>query len=109
VKTEEEIAAEFKTPEVEALWDRYRALAHAMQSGVEFYQDKTDQTPKHLRVGVNMALVDSSALAMVLMRKGLLTPAELIESLISKLEQEVAQYEAKINAQHGTGAKIKLA
>lgn len=87
---------------------RYRALAHAIQSGVamEMNYDKTSTTPKHLRVGVNMAMVEHAALADLLMRKGLITEAEYSDALIQGLEREVAAYEKRLSEM--LGAHITL-
>ena len=88
-------------PVVQALQKRYAALCHAMQSGVTFTQDKTGQEPKHLRVGVNTSLVNSSALAALLMKKGLITPMEYWEALVEGMEAEVKDYEARLSSQFG--------
>ena len=106
--TDEEMATAFDAPEIQALTERYQAAAHAMQTGVEFLQDKTNQTPKHLRVGVNSAMVDAAAVALALMRKGVITPLEYATALADKMEEEAASFEKQVNAQHGGGAKIRL-
>lgn len=43
---------------------KYKALLHAMQTGVmyELENDPTSGTPKHLRVGINAAMVNHGAL-----------------------------------------------
>ena len=57
---------------------RYDAAAHAMQSGVAFEIGagvSRETEPKHLRVGVNSAMVDSAALAALLINaNGALRP-----------------------------------
>lgn len=54
---------------------KYQKLLHAMQTGVAFKIEKEGKEiePKHLRVGVNAALVQTSATANLLMKKGLIT------------------------------------
>lgn len=107
-KTEAEIIAESGTPEAKAQRQRYLDAGHAMQTGVEFYDDKRDQTPKSLRVGVNSAMVEHSALAGLLMRAGVFTPLEYVTALADEMEREAQRYQRKINAQHGAGDTIKL-
>ena len=62
---------------------RYTAALHAMQSGVaaEMQHNPSPSNPKHLRVGVNSALVSSGALAQLLISKGVITETELYTAL----------------------------
>ena len=48
--------------------DRYVKAAHAMQSGVAVCMERgtAETTPKHLRVGVNSAMVNDAAIARLL-------------------------------------------
>lgn len=110
--TDEEITAAFQTPAMQDLTERYNKAMHAMQTGVamEMYQPdrKSATEPKHLRVGVNSALVETSALGTALMRKGLLTPEEYYSAMVEQMESEVASYQTRISAAAG-GANVKLA
>lgn len=74
---------------------RYAAAAHAMQSGVamEMNFDLSGVEPKHLRVGVNSALVAQGGLARLLIDKGLITEAEYTAAVADAMEAEVARYE----------------
>jgi len=76
-----------------------------MQSGVAAEMNlparSTATEPKHLRVGVNSALVDSAALAELLISKGIITEAEYLEALASAMEREAAQYEERLSAHFG--------
>ncbi len=95
---------------------KYAALCHAMQTGVAFTMEPGDGinllskecTPKHLRVGVNSAMVDSSALARLLMAKGVFTEEEYFDALIAAMQEEVDRYQARVNDAHGGGDRIKL-
>ena len=93
---------------LEELIKRYQQLVHAMQSGIAsmMHYDPSATSPKHLRVGVNSALIDSGALAQLLIEKGIITREELMEKLVERLEDEVKRYEDELS-QH-TGASIKL-
>jgi hypothetical protein len=82
------------------LFDEYHRLAHAMQSGVNIEQHYTEQcSPKHLRVGVNSAMVEHSALCELLVDKGIITPTELFTAMILKMQAEVESYRLRI-AEH---------
>ena len=83
---------------------RYAAAAHAMQTGVKMETELGSRhtEPKHLRVGVNSALVDSSALAELLIAKGVITDDEYLEAIAAGMEREAAAYQARISAKLGT-------
>lgn len=93
--------------ELQGLRTRYRDLAHAMQSGVEFSKEFSgDMTPKHLRVGVNMALCDAGALAGLLIKKGLITEKEHLEALVGMLEKEVERYTDALRGHYNKDVKL---
>ncbi len=76
--------------------DRYVRAIHGMQAGVALDEARGDAscTPKHLRVGVNAAMVDSAALAALLIQKGIVSEEDYLESLATVAEAEHARYEA---------------
>lgn len=88
---------------------RYEAAAHAMQSGVAAEMNYRSQPtePKHLRVGINSAMVDHSALAKLLIDKGIITSAEYLAALADAMEAEHGRYEKHISEL--TGHKVTLA
>ena len=94
---------------IEEKRQKYFDLCHAMQTGVAYKMEKdvSDTTPKHLRVGVNSAMVDSAALARVLMAKGVFTEGEYFHALIATMTDEVEKYQAWLSAKYGR--EIKLA
>jgi hypothetical protein len=77
---------------------RYVEACHAMQSGVALKMqfNPKDTSPKHLRVGVNSAMIDSAALATLLIKKGIFTEEEYVEALADKMEEEVALYQKEL-------------
>jgi fructose/tagatose bisphosphate aldolase len=93
---------------IDDLKARYHRALHAMQAGValKMNHDGADTTPKHLRVGVNAAMSDQSAVAILLVSKGVITETELWTALCESMEREKAMYEAEINAR--TGGKVTL-
>lgn len=88
--------------------ERYEKALHAMQSGVamemNFNSKPTD--PKHMRVGINSALVDSSSLARLLMDKGIITKDEYIEAMTVGMEAEAARYEKHLSDHYGTNVTL---
>lgn len=73
----------------------YLDAMHAMQTGVglKMLRDPGETSPKHLRVGVNSALVETSAIAKLLVAKGIFTMEEFQESLTEMINLEVEAYE----------------
>lgn len=89
---------------------RYRAAAHAMQSGVamKMQYDTKETEPKGLRVGVNAAMVEHSALAKLLIDKGVITEAEYFKAIADGMEREARLYTEEINRHFGSGSRITL-
>lgn len=77
---------------------RYHAAMHAMQTGVRVEQElgSEDGTPKHLRVGVNSALVGNSALASLLIAKGVITLDEYQRAQADEMRNEQKRYEERL-------------
>jgi len=95
---------------------RYEAACHAIQSGVAMEMELNtrgqgaasgETTPKHLRVGVNLALCGQAALAALLIEKGIITPEEYVRAQADQAERERERYEARLS--NRLGAKITLA
>jgi hypothetical protein len=82
---------------------RYEAAAHAMQSGVAADQGSTDHNDnaKHLRVGINSALVETSAIGTLLMSKGIITKEEYAEAIIAGMEAEALRYQELLSKRFG--------
>lgn len=91
---------------------RYAAACHAMQSGVAGVMnlDESETMPKHLRVGVNSALVSNGALAKLLMDRGIITELEHFVALADAMEEEQHLYEARLSrAYFGAETGVHLA
>lgn len=86
------------TEEERRQWQRYLDAAHAMQTGVAFtmQQDPKDTDPKHLRVGINSALVETGAIVALLVDKGVTTYEEYFKYLADKMEAEVQTYAERL-------------
>lgn len=84
--------------------DRYNAAMHAVQSGVamDVERGSADTTPKHLRVGVNAALVGQAAIARLLIDRGVFTLDEYVAALADSAEAEQDRYEQGLSAELGT-------
>lgn len=80
------------------------SLAHRVQSAIAFFEGRKEifggrvpeTEPKHLRVGVNSALVETSALGRLMFRKGMMTATEYYDALIEAWEQEVDSYRERV-------------
>ena len=68
--------------------DQYEKAAHRMQSAEAVMDGSDGQSPKHLRVGVNVALSDHGSLVRLCIRKGLFTEEEYVEAIAEGMEAE---------------------
>lgn len=99
--------------EVNALQAEYRNLLHAVQTGVRTQiqlmgtGELSPAGPKHLRVGVNSALIQNSALATLLMDKGIITELEYWETQVRLWRQEVTSYEEILSGIMGKDMKLQ--
>lgn len=91
-----------------ATWqERHAAASHAMQSGAQDQAGgSNDGSPKHLRVGVNVALCDHAALVGLLISKGLITEEEYGNAMASAMEGEVRRYEERLSEAYGVEVKL---
>lgn len=90
------------------LIQKHHRLSHAMQSGVKMDLEQTGaEHPKHLRVGINVALVDHESLVKLLCDKGVITYEEYLTAICDGMQHEVERYERLISQRLG-GAKITL-
>jgi hypothetical protein len=87
---------------------RYENAMHAVQSGVaaKMNYDRAETTPKHLRVGVNAAMVGHAAMARLLMAKGIISEEEYAAAQADAAEAEQRMYEAWLSDQ--TGGNVSL-
>ena len=91
--------------------DRYLAAAHAMQSGVAMKMnfDPAETTPKHLRVGVNSAMVGLAAITALLIAKGVITEDEYASVLADAMEEERDSYQRWLQERMAPGLNnVKL-
>lgn len=74
-----------------------------MQTGVayEIEIDSSQASPKHLRVGVNSAMLQQSALVRLLIAKGVFTWAEYFAALADAAEAERDLYAGRLSAHYG--------
>lgn len=86
----------------------YEQAAHAMQTGVAVMMSRgsKETDPKHLRVGVNSAMVDTAAIVNLLVRKGIFTLDEFKEELTDQMNLEADRYETTINESLGASMTI---
>lgn len=86
------------TETIQSLMDEYHRQAHGMQSGVAIENSRHHPDYdhlKHLRVGVNSAMVETSALVRLMVRKGIFTYEEWWQTLVEAMTAEKAAYEQR--------------
>ncbi len=89
--------------------EQIEVLMHRVQTGVAFIMQNAQATgirepstePKHLRVGINAALCEHSALVRLLFRKKLINAAEYYDTLIEVWTQEVDNYQRVVKTVDG--------
>ena len=82
--------------------DRYMAAAHAMQTGVAMDQARKPENTKHLRVGINSAMVNDAAIARLLISKGIITEEEYVGAVTEEMEAEAKRYADRLSEELGT-------
>ena len=61
---------------------------------------------KHMRVGVNSAMVDVSVMAKLLIDKGLFTEAEYVKGMADAMDREAKRYEARLSEMLSVEVKL---
>lgn len=87
---------------------RYHDAAHEMQTGVAMDQQlgSQDGSPKHLRVGINSAMVDHGALVKLLIAKGVLTEEEYYQAIREGMEAEAVRYKKILSKRLGKDVEL---
>lgn len=85
---------------------RYMAAMHAVQSAVALDitvsgDNQAGADHKHLRTGINACLVDSSAVAQLLLAKGVFSEEEYFKALADAAELEVQRLTARMRKRTG--------
>jgi hypothetical protein len=89
-------------------FERHDYHQMCVQSGVQALEDLDGkpESSKHLRVGINTALVDHAALAELLIAKGLITRKEYAKALADAMEREHRRLEAAISKRVGSAVSL---
>lgn len=88
----------------------YEDACHAMQSGVAMEMERhlnNAHEPKHLRVGLNSALVNDAALLQLLIKKGLVTLDEYAEEVRLEMCREVDRYQSRLSTEIGSPITLR--
>jgi len=87
---------------------RYEIACHAMQTGVAYKMavSPNETNPKHLRVGINSAMVETSVLFKIMLKRGLITEIEFYEILCETMEEEAKGYQSWIEVHIGKQVKL---
>lgn len=94
---------------VEQAKARYQRALHAVQSGVAalMHYDRDHASPKDLRVGVNSAMISTSALTNLLIEKGVISESEYFTSLADFAEVERETYSDELTRHIGTKVDLR--
>lgn len=94
--------------EIENLRARYMAAMHGVQAGIAMLieQGETLATPKHLRVGIDSAMVSDAALVQLLIEKGVISELEYYESLVKYADMERETLERRLSDKLGVPVNL---
>lgn len=102
--------------EAAAMLVKLKALAHKIQTAVRFImdlneeaalpEDRWETSPKHLRVGVNNAMLEHGALVALLIEKGVIKYKDYLEAQVEFTEREIEMYKKTIKER--TGKDVNL-
>lgn len=97
------------TPAERADVDRYEAAMHAVQSGVKAEHElgSDDGSPKHLRVGINSAIIQTTALVRLLVDAGAFSRADWWRALADETHRERQRYEAELSDRLGRPVSLE--
>jgi hypothetical protein len=100
-----------RSPECGIMTARSMDLLHKVQTAIKVLrdweashgvpEDHRSTGPKHLRVGVDSAMVQHGALVGLLIEKGVIKLKDYMETEIEFLEREVEGYRARLKEQLG--------
>jgi len=81
------------------LAEEIQKLQYAMQTGIMYMVEKGSKTcqPKHMRTGINSALIFNGSVVRLLVEKGLITREEYAEAAVADLRAEVKRYESELS------------
>lgn len=95
--------------EIARVFAEYQALLHGVQTGIGYRleHDKRLADPKHLRTGIDSAMVSDAAIVKLLIDKGVFTELEFVTALRDKAQEEVARNEAELQVRFGANIKLR--
>ena len=90
--------------------EEYETLVHAIQTGVKYKMEiegpGAETSPKHLRTGLNAAMVEHGALVKLLVDKGLIAQEKYERELLEFMRREKEDYERWLSAHHGANITL---
>lgn len=84
----------------------YKQAMHAVQTAIAFEiamegEEKAGANPKHLRVGINSAMITDFAIANLLIKKGIITQEEYEEAVTEAANKEVDMLQKRLKDKYG--------
>ena len=88
--------------------DRYLKAMHAVQTGIAFRMehDTNIALPKHMRTGIDSAMVTDAAIATLLISKGIFTRDEYDAELANQAEAEAERQRQALESYYGPDVQI---
>lgn len=95
---------------VESERQRYENAMHAIMTGVGYVQtfDPNERDVKHLRTGINSALISNGALTRLLIDRGIFTEEEWYKTLADVAEHDVKTYQEMLKRHYGGETEVTL-
>ena len=87
---------------------RIHAAQHACMTGAGYYLEKDPKVAnaKHVRNGLDSAMVQHSAAVQLLIKKGIITEEEYLVEMAEAFETEKARYEKELSKLHNTNITL---
>ncbi len=89
------------------LRERYERAAHRVQTAIACVPEHPNQTPKHMRTGIDMTKSDIGGLAGLLIEKGVFTEEEYVTALCEAAEKEADGYENELSIRFGRNIRTR--
>jgi len=104
----EKFEQELEKERTDAAWKRVLAAQHACMTGAGYAVEKDPKTgsPKNVRNGLDMAMVEHGAVVALLIKKGVFTRLEYAEALADATETEKARYEKFLSDNYGVNITL---
>lgn len=94
---------ELSKKSVEELSSVIEPMSHAIQSYTAYmlHRNPSSSSPKHLRTGIDLTKAEMGGLAVLFVRKGIITNEEYLAAIVEGLEEENNRNENEVGVKFG--------